>query len=293
MKYTLYCALLMVLLSPFANAQSGKWCQSTDAGQTCDAYFSYFDNGEVYAYGVNRDSFYIATGHWRRHSDQACLNLTYKAFDILTEFPSTPDDQNICNKVLDLTDKQLSVRTEDGRVETFYKISDQPDHSMTPLPGYLANNASLIKPSILALDVPPGRLGLYLLPLEKAPAKVSFNMSLTPSTSEDLNSAAYAHVQIGDPDRDYLRVSLLQPKTAASAVLMIEYIMPGYKTFRKPLATDIAPGESILIHLAWQPDGTTTLNYKDQTVQYTLPLQQWQSYFMASNTKATFQRLPN
>lgn len=295
MKYTLYCTLLFsitaVLFSPFANARPGKWCQSADAGTTCDSYVSYFENGEVYAYGVNNDSFYIATGHWRRHADQFCQNLTYKSFDIVTELPFTPDEQNICSKVLSSNDNQLSLRTESGQVETLYKISITPDHSMSPAPSTLADNAGKVKPGLLALHVPPGKFGLYPLPLEMAPASVSFNMSLTPLASEDKNITAYAHVQIGDPDNDYLRVSLLQPKTAAKALLLIEYIMPGYKPFRKALASDITPGEAVLIHLSWEPDGTTTVGYKDQTVQYQLPLEQWQSYFMASSTQATFQRL--
>ena len=296
MKYTLYCTLLLsiaaVLFSPFSNARPGKWCQSADAGSTCDGYVSYFENGEVYSYGVVNDSFYIATGHWRRHGDQFCQNLTYKTFDIVTELPYTPDDQNICNKVLEQNDSQVTVQTEDGGVKQFYRVSNKPDHSMSPAPGKLAENAGKVKPGLLALHVPPGKFGLYPLPLEKAPASVSFNMSLTPLALADKNVTAYAHVQIGDPDNDYLRVSLLQPKTAEKALLLIEYIMPGYKPFRKALASDITPGETALIHLSWQPDGTTTVGYKDQTVQYQLPLEQWQSYFIASNTKATFQRLP-
>ncbi|KKO44852.1 hypothetical protein WG68_13550 [Arsukibacterium ikkense] len=252
-----------------------------------------YGEGDVYAYGVDNDSFYIATGHWRRHDDQFCLNLTYKNFDIVTELPYTPDDQNMCSKMLSASDEQLSLRTDQGTVETLYKISDKPNHSMSPAPSHLADNVSKIKPKLLALNAPPGRFGLYPLPPEMAPASVSFNMSLTPLSSEDIDVTAYAHVQIGDPDNDYLRVSLLQPKAADTALLMIEYIMPGYKPFRKALASDIAPGQPVLIHLAWQPDGTTTVSYKDQTVQYTLPLVQWQSYFMASNTQATFQRLPD
>jgi len=296
MKYTFCFALILssivVLSAPVAAAQQGKWCQSTDAGKTCSSYVSYFDNGEVYGYGVNDDLLYIATGYWRQHSDQLCLNLTYKTFDIVTEQPYTPDDQNICHKVLSQSEAQLSVKTEDGSITTFYRVSGTPDHSMSPAPGPLADNAANIKPGILALYVPPGQFGLYPLPLEMAPASVSFNMSLTPIAAGG-DVTAYANVQIGDPDNDYLRVSLLQPKDADSALLMIEYIMPGYKPFRKALASDITPGEAVLIHLDWQPDGLTTVSYKDQTVQYKLPLRQWQSYFMASNTKATFQRLPD
>ncbi|MAD73657.1 MAG: hypothetical protein CML20_02435 [Rheinheimera sp.] len=305
MKYTFSCALssalssalilssIVVLFPPFAEAQQGKWCQSTDAGKTCSSYVSYFDNGDVYGYGVDNDLLYIATGYWRQRSDQFCLNLTYKTFDIVTEQPYTPDDQNICNKVLMQNESQFSVRAEDGSINTFYRISETPDHSMSPAPSQLVNNAINVKPQLLALNVPPGRFGLYPLPLEMAPASVSFNMSLTPILADDQKVTAYANVQIGDPDNDYLRVSLLQPQDAASALLMIEYIMPGYKPFRKALASDITPGEAVLIHLDWQPDGLTTVSYKDQTVQYKLPLQQWQSYFMASNTKATFQRLPD
>ncbi len=295
MKYTFFCALIlssiMVLFSPFATAQQGKWCQSADAGNTCSSYMSYFDNGDVYGYGVNENVSYIVTGYWRRHSDQLCLNLTYKKFDIVTEEPYTPDDQNICHKILAKSDLQLNVRTEDGSVAAFYRISPTPDHSMSPAPNLLTDSPAKVKPGILALNVPPGEFGLYPLPLEMAPASVSFNMSLTPIASDDNNVTAYANVQIGDPDNDYLRVSLLQPNTAEKALLMIEYIMPGYKPFRKALASDITPGEAVLIHLDWQPDGLTTVSYKDQTMQYKLPLQQWQSYFMASNTKATFQRL--
>ncbi|WP_290620251.1 MULTISPECIES: hypothetical protein [unclassified Arsukibacterium] len=295
MKYTFCFALilsLVVLFPPFAAAQPGKWCQSTDAGKTCSSYVSYFENGDVYGYGVNNDLLYIATGYWRQHSDQLCLNLIYKTFDIVTEQPFTPDDRNICDTVLSQSKSLLSVQKEDGSIATFYQISETPDHSMSPAPSQLAENAGKVKPKLLALNVPPGRFGLYPLPLEMAPASVSFNMSLTPIAADDNTVTAYANVQIGDPDNDYLRVSLLQPKDADSALLMIEYIMPGYKPFRKALASDITPGEAVLIHLDWQPDGLTTVSYKDQTVQYKLPLEQWQSYFMASNTKATFQRLP-
>ena len=296
MKYTFCLALIVssivVLFPSYAAAQQGKWCQSADAGKTCDGYVSYFENGDVYGYGIHDDLLYIATGYWRQHNDQLCLNLIYKTFDIVTEQPFTPDDQNICNSVLSRSEAQLSVRAEDGNIATFYRISETPDHSMSPAPTQLADNAGKIKPRILALHVPPGQFGLYPLPLEMAPAKVSFNMSLTPITADNNTVTAYANVQIGDPDNDYLRVSLLQPNDADKALLMIEYIMPGYKPFRKALASDIKPGEAVLIHLDWQPDGLTTVSYQDQTVQYKLPLQQWQSYFMASNTIATFQRLP-
>ena len=297
MKYTFCFALMVssivVLFPSFTAAQPGKWCQSADAGKTCSSYVSYFANGEVYGYGVNDDLLYIATGYWRQHGDQLCLNLIYKSFDIVTEQPYTPDDQNICNKVLSQSETQLNLRTENGSIATYYRISETPDHSMSPAPSQLAEKAAKVKPGVLALNVPPGQFGLYPLPLEMAPASVSFNMSLTPITAVDNDVTAYANVQIGDPDNDYLRVSLLQPQEADKALLMIEYIMPGYKPFRKALASDIGPGEAVLIHLDWQPDGLTTVSYKGQTVQYKLPLQQWQSYFMASNTKATFQRLPD
>lgn len=295
MKYTLCFALMLtpiaMLFSLLASAQPGKWCQSTDGGKSCSSYMSYFANGDVYGYGINDNLRFITTGYWRQHSDQLCVNLTYKTFDIITEQPFTPDDQNSCSKVLLQSGSQFTVQAEDGTTATYHRLSDKPNHSMSPAPSLPQNGAGNVKPALLALHVPAGRLGLYPLPLEMAPANVSFTMSLTPLATAEDNVSAYANVQIGDPDNDYLRVSLLKPKAAEKALLLLEYIMPGYKPFRKALASDIVPGEPVLLNLAWQPDGTTTLSYKDQTVQYQLPLQQWQSYFMASNTNATFQRL--
>ncbi|WP_213999217.1 hypothetical protein [Arsukibacterium sp.] len=302
LKNIFACMLLLTAETLLADSRIGKWCESDDDGESCHGYVSYFSNGDVYAYGVFEDILYIATGDWRQTEKQSCLNLIYTIFDVSTEQPYPIDEYNFCNEVIAISADTFRYRTETGSIETMYRVSDKADHSMSPLPQYLVDNAGQVKPAKLSLDVPQGKYGLYPLPLQLAPANLSFVLSLNASTppnnitrEDELHKwLPYTYVQWGDPDNTHMRVSLhLPPESNGRIILMLEYHQPGQQPFKRLIADDIASGEQVLIQLAWQPDGTTTLSYKDQTLQYQLPLQQWQSYFMASNTKATFQRLAN
>ena len=303
MKKILTGILLFTIWPLLADNRIGKWCESDDDGRSCHGYVSYFANGDVYAYGVIDDILYIATGDWRQVGTQSCLNLTYRIFDVVTELPYPIDEFNFCNEVVAITADTFVYRSESGNDEIMYKVSDDANHSMSPMPQYLVDNAGQIKPAKLSLDVPPGKYGLYPLPLQLAPAKVSFMLSLDANTPADLSKEQdkqkqwlpYTHVQWGEPEGTHMRVSLHLPLESAEHVtLALEYHQPGKVPFKKRIADDIVLGEPILIQLTWQPDGTTSLSYNNQTMQYQLPLQQWQSYFMASNAKATFQRLaPN
>ena len=300
MKIILTGLLLLTVWPLLADSRIGKWCESDDEGKSCHGYVSYFPNGDVYGYGVIDDMFYIATGDWRQVGKQSCLNLTYRLFDVTSEQPYPIDEYNFCNEVVLINADTFRYRSESDSVETMYRHSNAADHSMSPLPQYLIDNASQVKPDKLFLNIPSGKYGLYPLPLQLAPAKVSFMLSLDTNTPADLSNEQdkqeqwlpYTHVQWGDPEGTHMRVSLHLPLESAEHVtLALEYHQPGKVPFKKRIADDIVRGEPVLIQLAWQPDGTTSLSYNKQTMQYQLPLQQWQSYFMASNAKATFQRL--
>lgn len=291
MKLFFYFSCLLILFQSEANTRIGKWCESDDEGKTCIGYISYFDEGNVYAYGVTEDIFYIATGNWQQEGNKSCLSLTYKLFDPLTETPYPPEEFNFCNSIISIDENNFSYTTDDDEIATMYRVSFTPDYNTQPLPYYLQQNKHKIKPALLSLSPPPGKYALYPLPFEMAPAAINFNLSLTPHNDTTSNWSPYSYVQIGDPESVHLRISLsYRPTPEKKATLHLEYHTPGRKN-REELARDIALGEQILIHLAWQPDGTTTVSYKDKTIKYVLPLPNWESYFMVSGAQATFQRL--
>lgn len=295
MKYFLLTLSFLMLFPLAADPRVGKWCESDDGGNTCLGYISYFDNGEVYAYGNIEGILYIATGHWHQQDDQSCINITYKAFDQFTEEPLLPFEENICNKVFEITDKTFAYKAEDNQTYTMYRESHTANYSMRPLTHVMRSNILRVKPIELSLNAEPEKFGLFPIPLEAAPNDVQFTLSLTPHAQKaDPKWSPYTYVQIGEPDATHLRVSLHHKSHyGEKAVLMLEYYVPGQRPIRIKLADDISFGESVPIDMAWQPDGTTRVTYKDKTVEHNLPLPNWQSYFIASAAKATFQRQPN
>lgn len=285
--------LLSLAFSALADQRLGKWCESDDQGKTCLGYISYFPNGEVYGYGVTEEIFYIATGNWQQRDQQSCLNLTYKLFNPLTEIPYPPEEFNFCNQVTAIDEQTFVYLDDAGESNTMYRVSQLPDYSMQPLPGYLAEHSARVQPEVLTLNPPVGKYGLYPLLLETVPADFTFTMTLTPHADVDPKWLPYAYVQIGDPEQANFRVSLHQkPNNIGQNILMLEYRVNGQAT-KQQLAMDIADGEPVLIRLAWLQDGTTTITYQDKSIQHILPLTNWQSYFMASSTNASFQRVIN
>lgn len=289
------CAILVSLTacSALADQRLGKWCESDDQGKTCVGYISYFPNNEVYAYGVTEDVFYIATGSWQQRGQESCLSLTYKLFDPFTETPYPPEEFNFCNQISAIDEQTFVYLDDAGESNTMYRVSQQPDYRMQPLPDYLALHAERVKPEVLTLNPPAGKYGLYPLILETVPADFTFKLSLSPHAELDPQWYPYTYVQIGDPEQANFRISLhQQPGTTGQNILMLEYRVGG-KATKQQLAMDIADGEPVLIRLAWLQDGTTTITYQDKSIQHILPLTNWQSYFMASSTNASFQRVIN
>ncbi|EHR40497.1 hypothetical protein [Alishewanella jeotgali] len=288
------CSVLLLLSLSASATQAdlrlGKWCESDDGGQSCLGFISYFPNGDVYGYGVVEDVFYIATGDWQQRDQLSCLNLTYKLFNPLTETPYPPEEINFCNRIVDINPQTFVYLADDGERHTMYRISEQPDYSMLPQPAYLQQHSAKIQPELLTLSPAAGNYGLYPLMLETVPAEISFTMSITPHKVLDPRWFPYAYLQIGDPEDVNFRISLHQkPDSTEQNILMLEYRVGGHSTKQK-LASHIANGEAVHIRLSWQPDGSTRIHYREQTVQYTLPLSSWQSYFVVSGTTASFQR---
>lgn len=289
------CLLLLSLtsFSGFSDQRYGKWCESDDEGKTCVGYISYFPNGDLYAYGVVNEVLYIATGSWQQLDQASCLNLTYKLFNPLTETPYPPEELNFCNQVTTIDDQTFVYLDDTGDSHTMYRVSSKPDYSMQPPPLYLTQHTTQVQPEMLTLSPLAGRYGVLPLLLETVPGDFTFLLSLTPHAERDPNWYPYAYVQIGDPEQATVRVSLHQSRNSGEKnILMLEYRANG-QAAKHILAEGIADGEPALIRLAWQQDGTTRVTYQDKAIQHILPLTSWQSYFMASGTTASFQRVIN
>lgn len=283
-----------MLLPALADSRIGKWCEPSDDGKTCIGYISYFPNGDVHAYGLIDEFLYIASGFWQQNEDRSCLNLTYKAFDFKTEEPLDTEDDNFCNTVLEITDEQFTYLSSDAQPTTMRRISNTPDRAMLPMPEAMLRQQNSVKPIPLTINAKPGNYGVFTLPLEAAPNKVKFTLSFTPNISTDATqNMPYAYVQLGEAEDTHIRISLHYKKEYGSASrLMLEYHQPGKPIQRQLLSKDIENAKQLDIDMAWTEEGQTTITYNGNTVQQVLPLSSWQSYFIVSAAKATFQRKP-
>ena len=294
MRKLLCIVLGLTLLPALADQRIGKWCEPSDDGKSCVGYISYFPNGDVYAYGLIEEVLYIATGFWQQNADQSCLNLTYKAFDFKTEEPLPTEEDNFCNTVLEITEGQFTYLSGEAQPTTMRRISNTPDRAMLPMPEEMLRQQNSVKPIPLTINAKPGNYGVFTLPLEAAPNKVKFTLSFTPNISADASqNMPYAYVQLGEAEDTHLRISLhYKREYGNTSRLMLEYLQPGMPTQRQLLSKQIEHAKPLDIEIAWTEDGETAVTYNSNTVQHVLPLSSWQSYFIVSAAKATFQRKP-